>query len=161
MSCPCGSSKSSASCCDVYLSQGKTAPTAEALMRSRYTAFVKGDIDYLMETHDPSTRGDVSRDGIEAWSKESEWRGLEIRSVEEGGEGDITGRVEFVAKYRHGGESVDHHEVAKFRKVGGRWLFLDGKLVGGQPTKREADKVGRNDPCSCGSGKKFKKCCGT
>ena len=53
-----------------------------------------------------------------------------------------------------------HHELAEFRKSGDTWYFFDGKMVGPGQFTRETPKVGRNDPCPCGSGRKFKKCCG-
>jgi SEC-C motif domain protein len=121
-------------------------------MRSRYTAYVRGEIDYLVETHDAK----VDRAGIERWSRESRWLGLEIVSVERGGEADDEGVVEFIARGESAGKPFSHHERSRFRRVDGRWKYLDG----GQPPARRAVTPGRNDPCPCGSGKKFKKCHG-
>ena len=70
------------------------------------------------------------------------------------------GKVEFRATYRRDGERMVHHEIAEFRKAGDIWYFTDGKLVGPGQYTRETPKVGRNEPCPCGSGKKYKKCCG-
>ena len=95
-----------------------------------------------------------------AWSRESDWRGLEIVSTKKGGEDDTEGTVEFVAQYARHGKEEFHHELAEFAKAEGRWYFVDGKLVGKKPFVRDEPKVGRNDPCPCGSSKKFKKCCG-
>ena len=67
--------------------------------------------------------------------------------------------VEFVARYKFRGKAFAHHELASFRKVDGRWQYVDG-VINPRPAQRVAEKVGRNDPCTCGSGKKFKKCCG-
>ncbi len=129
-------------------------------MRSRYTAFVVGDIDYILDTHDPETVHQVERSSTETWSKQSEWLGLSILETALGGPSDYTGTVEFIAKYKIRGTTINHREVAQFRKHNGRWLFVDGKEVAGPPVVREAPRVGRNDPCPCGSGKKYKKCCG-
>ncbi len=129
-------------------------------MRSRYSAFVEGDIDYIMKTHDPKTVSDIDRDGTAQWASESEWLGLEILETEKGQDGDTEGRVDFCATYKLKGSKVEHRERALFRKEGDDWLFVDGVQIAGPPVKREGPKVGRNDPCSCGSGKKYKKCCG-
>ena len=72
---------------------------------------------------------------------------------------DVAGRPEFVARYRTKGELQEHHEIATFVKEEGRWYFLDATTPAAETFVREAPKVGRNDPCPCGSGKKFKKCC--
>ena len=160
MTCHCGKGSSFESCCAPFLKKTKKPQTAEELMRSRYSAFVEGDIDYVMDTHDPDTRGQIDRDGTAQWAKESEWLGLEILEVEKGQAEDTFGRVDFCATYKLRGTQVDHRESATFRKHDGTWLFVDGEQIAGPPIKRDGPKVGRNDPCSCGSGKKFKKCCG-
>ena len=160
MSCPCGKGESLETCCGPLLS-GKVLPeTAEALMRARYTAYATGNIDYIVETHDPDRRGEVDRRNTEAWSKTSEWLGLEILSTEKGGPEDEVGVVEFVARYKLKGVKIDHRERALFRKNGSRWVFVDGAELKGPPIVRTEPKIGRNDPCHCGSGKKFKKCHG-
>ena len=79
--------------------EGKAPPTAEALMRSRYTAFVHGDIDYLEDTLAPGTRDDFDRKAITHWAKQSQWLGLEILSTEAGREDDDSGYVEFIASF--------------------------------------------------------------
>ena len=86
--------------------------------------------------------------------------GLSVLSVDGGGPGETTGTVEFVATYRTGDDDIEHHERAEFRRDGDTWYFWDGRILGDAPIEREEPKVGRNDPCPCGSGKKFKKCCG-
>ena len=164
MKCPCGSSKSIDDCCGPYLSGEKFPPTAEELMRSRYAAFVRADVDYIKNTLAPESRGDFDENGVREWATKSKWMGLEIKRTEKGQESDSTGIVEFIARYSVAGQNFDHHEVAEFRKEpNGHWFFVDGKTV--DPVERttvvrEAPKVGRNDPCTCGSGKKYKKCCG-
>jgi SEC-C motif-containing protein len=157
--CPCGSKQEFAVCCEPFI-KGKTkAPTAEALMRSRYSAFATTDIDYVEKTTDPSARSTFDREGTIEWAKNSEWLGLEIVSASEGSAQDSTGFVEFIARYKYDGVERAHHERAEFKKRDKEWFFLDGKLV--QAPVRAEPKIGRNDPCACGSGKKFKKCCGT
>jgi SEC-C motif-containing protein len=156
--CPCGSGQELDDCCGAIIA-GAPAPTAEALMRARYSAYALGQIDYLADTLAPEARGDF--DPIEASSTASDavWQGLEVRAVTDGGRDDQTGSVEFVARFRLRGEPRIHHELARFRREQGRWVCVDGDMNPKGPP-RQVDKVGRNDPCPCGSGKKYKKCCG-
>ena len=158
--CPCGSKKEYNSCCEAFVLGKEVAPTAEALMRSRYAAFTNGSIDYLFDSHHESTRETLDRKEVEIWSKESEWKGLTIKNIEKGSAKDKEGTVEFIASFNLNGTMQNHHEVASFLKESdGKWYFVDGK-VQLEPFQRVGEKIGRNDPCSCGSGKKFKKCCG-
>jgi SEC-C motif-containing protein len=163
VTCPCGVGPSLEACCGPIL-DGAAAPTAEALMRSRYTAYVTGNVDHVVATHDPDTRENVDREGTLAWSKQSEWLGLEIVAKEAGGESDDHGVVEFVARFAIAGKVQAHRERSRFAKKdegkGPRWYYVDGDMEKAKPQHREAPKVGRNEPCPCGSGKKYKKCHG-
>jgi SEC-C motif-containing protein len=107
---------------------GVPAPTALALMRSRYTAFVRGAIDYLIDTHDPSTRDAADRASIAKWSRETEWKGLEIVATERGGEDDDAGVVEFIARGVTRGKAFTQRERSRFRRMDGVWYYLDGKV---------------------------------
>lgn len=158
MSCPCGSSEPFEQCCGPFLG-GAPAPTAEKLMRSRYTAYVRGAIDYIIATHDPETRDEVDREVVESWSRESEWTGLTILATEAGGESDDEGSVEFIARFRAEGYELSHHEQSRFRKLDGCWYFVDGQVMKATPA-RATPTVGRNALCPCGSGKKYKRCHG-
>ena len=160
MNCPCGLGESLDSCCGPYLRGEQHAPTAEALMRARYTAYVQGDVDFIVATHDPDRTEEVDRSSTETWSKQSTWLGLQVLNTEDGTENDETGTVEFVARYKLKGVTVDHRERAEFKKIKGKWFFMDGKEVLPPPARKLTPDVGRNDPCPCGSGKKYKKCCG-
>lgn len=166
MLCACGSQKEYAKCCEPYIEGKEPAPSPEALMRSRYTAYVKVATKYLRDTLAPESRGDYSEADVLEWAKQSEWLGLEILKAE-------GNKVEFIAKYKAHNKVLEHHEVSTFRKEGNHWYFVDGEshvheegkghehhAEPQKPVVRESPKVGRNDPCSCGSGKKFKKCCG-
>lgn len=128
-------------------------------MRSRYTAHVVGNIDYLVATTDASRRGGVDRAAVARWARESTWRGLTIVAVARGGAGDDTGEVEFKAAYESGGARLVHHERSRFRRREGGWFYVDGDAIGPAPARR-AVTPGRNDPCPCGSGRKYKRCCG-
>ena len=156
--CYCGSQLEFAKCCGPYL-EGKTKPaTAEALMRSRYSAFATGKMDYVYNTHHADSRGELDMEGVKSWALNSEWLGLEILSTEKGQSNDNEGKVEFKCRFHFNGSDQVHHELSSFKKVDGEWFFVDG-VMRNNTIRRSAPKVGRNDPCPCGSGKKAKKCC--
>jgi SEC-C motif-containing protein len=162
--CPCGLGPSLEACCGRYLA-GAPAPTAEALMRSRYTAYVVRDVAYVVATHAPAGRDGVDVEATRAWSERSSWHGLEVLATEQGGADDDAGVVEFVARFSLPGAPVErHHERSRFVRAeeGGvrRWYYEGGELVRPRPAVRDPRQVGRNEPCPCGSGRKFKKCHG-
>lgn len=128
-------------------------------MRSRYSAHVKGNYQYVADTHAPEAAADYNISAAQAQSKNTEWTGLEITETTDGGPDDDTGTVTFTARFTEKGELHAHREKSDFRRVDGAWLYVDGQINPGIEPRR-VDKVGRNDPCPCGSGKKFKKCCG-
>ena len=156
--CPCGSGKQLDGCCGPYI-DGNPAPTAEATMRSRYSAHVLGDADYLATTLSNEQRADYDKEAMEQSFAATKWLGLDIRKTDMGNEGDETGTVEFVARYRTGGQSTAHHELSFFTREDERWVFSGCEMNPKTPTVR-VEKVGRNALCPCGSGKKYKKCCG-
>lgn len=151
--CPCGSGAAFDTCCGPILS-GSPAPTAEALMRSRYTAFVRGDAAFIARTYATEHRASVGGD-----LPAVEWTGLKIMGKSGGGIADTTGTVDFVASYRQDGKIHMQRENSTFRRENGNWVYVDG-LVARQAGTISGGKTGRNDPCPCGSGRKFKKCCG-
>jgi SEC-C motif-containing protein len=155
--CPCGSGAVLAACCGPIL-DGAPAPTALALMRSRYTAYVRGDVDHVIATHDPDTRASVDPKAVARRSRDTEWAGLEILATEAGTGTDDTGVVEFAAPGVTRKIPFIQRERSRFRRLDGRWYYVDGKLVN-EPIRR-AITAGRNDPCPCGSGMKFKRCHG-
>jgi SEC-C motif domain protein len=153
--CPCGSKIQYAKCCGAVISGRQKADTAEALMRSRYSAYVIGDIAYVLKTWHPSTRPQVlDADTLPKWYK------LEILRTEKGQVDDDNGIVEFKAYAFSQRKSHILHEVSSFVKEKGHWQYVSGD---GNETFTEEEgraKVGRNSPCPCASGKKYKKCCG-
>lgn len=159
--CPCGSGLALDDCCGRFLSGGEAPPTAAELMRARYTAHTLVDLDFIEGTHDPESREDIDREATARWARRAEWLGLEIVAAEAGGAADARGTVEFVAHFRERGERRRHHEVARFRRGGdGHWLYVDGEAPEAGTVRRQQPRVGRNAPCPCGSGRKYKKCCG-
>src|SRR5882724_7591547 len=95
--CPCGSGADLADCCDRYISGKASPPTAEALMRARYTSYATGRVDFVERTHAAESRKDFDRTAAEKWARESQWKGLEILSVKGGGPQEGEGVVRFVA----------------------------------------------------------------
>ena len=156
--CPCGSGNSYTSCCEPIIAGKKPAETAEQLMRARYSAHVKVEIDFLLDSTHPDHREGYDHSGTRDWAANSEWHGLEILGTSQGGAKDETGEVEFIARFRDKSGLRTHHERGQFERKDGRWLFTEGVMVKAKPLS--VAKVGRNDPCSCGSGLKYKKCCG-
>jgi SEC-C motif-containing protein len=157
--CPCGSGNTYAGCCEPYISGKAKAPAAEALMRSRYTAYVKHAVDYIIATCVRRGKNDIDLKSTRDWSERSKWLGLKIIAAEKGGPADTEGTVEFEARYERDGLRETHHERAQFKKQNGEWLYDDGHIVP-RTVVRTSPKVGRNEPCPCGSGKKYKHCCG-
>jgi SEC-C motif-containing protein len=155
--CPCGSGKALEACCGPVLESG-IAASPEAMMRSRYSAYVLGNCRHLEISLAPESRRDFDLAATEKWAKAVEWLGLDVLSTSGGGE-DEFGRVEFVARFKQDGAEQAHHENSRFRRHDGNWLYVDGELIR-KPVVRATPKVGRNDPCPCGSGKKYKQCCG-
>jgi len=147
--CPCGRDTTVDKCCAPIIENRSKAETAEQLMRSRYTAFTLANEDYLMESWAAETRPkeiDVDADAIQ-------WIGLNIEKCSKGGITDEDGSVTFTADFLSAGKLCQLHEKSRFVKRDGLWYYLDGK------TGSETKKVGRNEVCPCGSGKKYKKCC--
>ena len=160
MSCPCGNTAELADCCEPYVKGERPAPTAEALMRSRYSSYSMEAVEYIAESHLPETRDEVDQEAAKQWAEQAEWMGLDILDTVDGQEGDSEGIVEFRAKFKLQGVDQVHHERSTFKKVEDKWYYVDGEMVKAKPIVREGAKVGRNEPCPCGSGKKFKRCCG-
>ena len=150
--CPCGSKKQYQYCCGKYLSGKATAETAEKLMRSRYTAFCQGNIDYLIATLDPDKRTTSDRQELTKSVNNTQWLGLTILNISKGNKNDSVGYVEFEAVY-HTNEPGQLHERSKFVKIDGKWFYVTGDILPGTTPKR-------NEPCWCGNGKKYKKCHG-
>ena len=156
--CPCGSSFEYASCCEPYI-LGQPAPTAEKLMRSRYTAFTIGDLGYIERTCTEHASSSFNRIDMERAIVGTEWLGLEIRKSDDLPENGERAQVHFAFRYRNKGRIFTQVEKAEFLCVDGKWLYNDSEI---NPKTEPVSvlQIGRNDPCPCGSGKKYKKCCG-
>lgn len=125
--CPCGSNKAFDKCCGVFISGEEDPATPEELMRSRYTAFAKANMQYIADTMDPQTRMQFDVKANQKWADESTFEKLEIIATESEGNKGI---VEFKATFRDAEKKTHvHHEIAKFRKQAGIWFFRDGKVT--------------------------------
>jgi SEC-C motif domain protein len=153
--CLCGSGIDYEQCCGPFHSDEKIPVTAEALMRSRYTAYALHNAAYLQATWDVAKRPekiDFSREKID-------WLRLEITDTKKGGIKDNKGVVSFKAFYRQEGEEYVMNEISRFTKINGRWFYLDGVIKSIAQVGLQSNQ-GKNALCSCGSGKKYKRCCG-
>ncbi len=148
--CPCGSKKQYYYCCGMYLSSKKNPETAEKLMRSRYTAFSRGNVDYLLATLHPDQRKFGDRQELTKNINNTQWLGLKVIDTQKGKKHDVTGYVEFEAVYQLD-EPGQLHERSKFIKIDGQWFYVEGDILPGTVPKR-------NEPCWCGSGKKYQNC---
>jgi SEC-C motif-containing protein len=122
-------------------------------MRSRFTAYALQNAAYLLDTWDAAMRPtsiDFSEENVN-------WLRLEIISTKKGGAFDTKGMVEFKAYYWQEGQECVMHEASKFIKHDGNWFYRDGLV---KTNGKESLRPGMNAPCPCGSGKKFKRCCG-
>jgi SEC-C motif domain protein len=120
--CPCLSSKTYCKCCEPLHQGLDVAKTAEQLMRSRYSAFAKVEIDYLLATTHPSTRKNHRKNDLKSWATKNNWQRLEILFTSEN-------QVAFKAYFQSIGREVEiHYEKSTFIFEEGRWFYLDGEF---------------------------------
>jgi SEC-C motif domain protein len=141
--CPCKSGKKFSNCCQPIIQGKQIAQTAEQLMRSRYTAFTLGDKNYLFA----SWHSDYKPKSLELDSS-IHWLNLEIITCG-------IGKVHFKAYSLLGDQVFVMEEKSSFEQLGEQWFYTNGEH---RPTHDY--KISRNSSCICGSGKKFKRCCG-
>ncbi|CDH04619.1 conserved hypothetical protein [Xenorhabdus bovienii str. oregonense] len=149
--CPCGSDSLFVHCCGSYLENHHSAPDAESLMRSRYSAYATKNADYLIATWHPDCQAESWRSEIEQSFASVQWLGLNVIDTGEG-QHNNEAYVEFSACFIEQGKQDRQliHERSRFLRIDQHWFYLDGIRP----------QTGRNSPCPCGSGKKYKKCCG-
>jgi SEC-C motif-containing protein len=124
LQCPCGLSKPYLACCGRFIEGSSFASTPEELMRSRYTAFTKANMDYLIATMKTPAADGFERVSTAQWASTNTWLGLEVTSssVQQN-----KGYVEFVARFRREGQDDFIHEKSEFSKVDGKWFYIDGE----------------------------------
>ena len=147
--CPCQSGQTYAACCAPLHQGARQAVDAEALMRSRYSAYVRCDIDYIVATTVPAQQALLDCGAMRQWSAGTQWCGLEVLQHWPRA-GKHHAEVEFKAWFDTAQGRQYHHERSAFVCIAQRWYFLN-------PT---VPLPGMKTPCLCGSGKKFKQCCG-
>jgi SEC-C motif domain protein len=154
-SCPCGSGKPFGDCCEPILTGQRQAATAEELMRARFTAHVVHDFGFLHRTYQPTSQTPF----VESPDKPMTlWTRLVVHQHAPGIAPD-TSTVDFSAYGTEEGQELVLHEKAEFVRQHGAWIYSRSLREGPAPFKASAPKPGRNDPCPCGSGKKYKHCC--
>ena len=154
--CPCGSGQSFGQCCEPLLDNRHPAADAEKLMRSRFTAHALRDFRYLHRTYVESSRRPYKEEHDAGGMN---WTRLVIHSHEPGPQPDRA-FVDFTAYFEQDGAEHALHEKSEFARIDGTWFYTRSVRTGPAPVKHAHAKVGRNDPCPCGSGKKYKHCCG-
>ncbi len=150
--CPCHqagqSNKPYHECCQPFHLGQQLPTTPEQLMRSRYSAFVKKEFEYLVDTHHPDFRGDMTAEGLAIGSYPS-WLGLSVESSNNQGN---SGEVTFKAWYQDSSTIDAIYEKSQFMRLEGKWYYTTGEQFNVKLPKR-------NETCVCQSGKKFKQCC--
>ena len=124
--CACGSKKAAETCCPAIIEGRREAVTAEQLMRSRYVAFTRADVDYLMRSQHSTTRNLSERKSITQWAKSVKWAGLLVLKTEAGQADDTKGMVEFRALYFENGKLEQIHERSLFERENGLWVYVSG-----------------------------------
>lgn len=146
--CPCSSNKDYDACCGIFITKKSLPKTPEELMRSRYSAYFLKDIDYIADTmQGPAAQGFVKEEA-QKWADQLQWTQLEVLNSKIAG---AKGWVEFKAHYIENGKKNILHEKSEFILDDNKWYYTDGVFPG--------TGIGRNEPCPCGSHKKYKKCC--
>ena len=146
--CPCQSNKSYEDCCEYFHAHAQFPETAEQLMRSRYAAYVMKNVPYIVDTTVPSQQALLNVQAIQAWAENTQWLGLQILKTETLSK--LQNAMEFNAVFQGKEGEQSHHERSIFVKIDERWYFVDPTVP--LPAMKQ--------PCVCGSGKKFKHCCG-
>ncbi len=159
--CYCGSETDYATCCKPY-HEGARVPSAEALVRARFSAFSIQNYAYIVETTHPDFREDLSIEGLQQSTGNITWKGLEIlenaiHPAKDGAHSFPT--VTFRVYYEYDEKLYELAETSYFQEEDGILYFADGVAHRQEGYRRTSAKVGRNEPCPCGSGKKYKKCC--
>jgi SEC-C motif domain protein len=153
--CYCDEIKPFSDCCEPIINGERPAQTAEQLMRSRYSAYVVVDVKYLIATTYPTQQQKLVEADIKAWAVANRWQKLEVIAAKKGKLNEKDGEVEFKASFLDDeGVLQIHHEKSTFVKENGQWYYLNGII------NSKSNAQNRNDFCACGSGKKYKKCCG-
>lgn len=124
--CPCGSDKNYFSCCGTFIESNSLAPSPESLMRSRYTAYTKANIAYIIKTMRGKAAKGFDAQKAQAWARKAKWLNLTIIEATPVLENDKKGFVEFIARYELNGKQQSLHEVSEFHRQKGIWYYING-----------------------------------
>ena len=150
--CPCGSAKKYSECCGRFISGHQHPSTPEELMRSRYTAHTQANIDYIIHTMKSPAADGFDAKTAKEWAEQTKWIKLEVIHSSVSG---TQGIVEFRAYFSLFDKTTVLHEISEFHQEQGRWYYIDGTTPEKEPPVI-SHKIGRNDACSCGSGRSIK-----
>ena len=156
MHCPCGSQKSYTSCCQPFISGEQIPTTPEALMRSRYTAYTKANIDYIKASMRGKALMDFQEKEALQWAKRVNW--IKLHLIQSSMDQADKAYVHFEASFVDGTRLSTIHEKSKFIQDQGRWYYIEGELL---PSTQPKTIISRNTACPCGSHRKFKHCHGS
>jgi SEC-C motif domain protein len=148
--CPCQSGQPYQICCSPLHQGVVLVQSPEQLMRSRYSAYALGHIDYIVHTTVLVQQPLLDQRGIRAWSQNSQWLGLTVYEQKIARHSVHHAWVRFTAKWQDQQGLHQHDELSAFVQVGQQWFFID---------PNHPYRVGQNDCCLCGRQVKFKKCC--
>lgn len=155
MNCYCDSGLSFSSCCEPYISGQQNAPSPQALMRSRYSAYCIENWQYILHTYGEIQRQSLSASDLQASAQNTRWQRLEIVATSDYATNGQNNLVEFKAYYLFEGRAHVLHETSRFEYQQDGWRYTTGVIH----DKSGIIKLGRNDKCLCGSEKKYKQCC--
>lgn len=147
--CPCNSGLAYYECCEPFHTRSTHAPTPEALMRSRYSAYTLANIDYIQSTMYGRAAQDFDARQAKDWAQAVDWHGLTVMKTYSHPTDNARGFVEYFASFSQADKKLYIHEISEFEFIDGRWYYTDGR----------SGAIGRNEPCPCQSGRKFKHCC--
>jgi SEC-C motif-containing protein len=154
--CACGAEQPYLACCGRFIEGSETPQTPEALMRSRYTAYTRVNIDYIKRTMRSPALDRFDAIETRKWAASLKWEKLNVVSTHVI---DDKGYVEFYAHFKGKNKKYAMREVSEFHRIDGIWYYVNGE----DPKStivHQTPSLGRNDPCPCQSGRKYKKCCG-
>ncbi len=154
--CPCGLKNDFQECCGRFINNIDIPQTAEQLMRSRYSAYSMANVDYIEQTMRGRALEGFDKVNAKQWALTVDWQNLNVIQSHPDKNNTNIAYVEFIASYLHNQQLEKIHELSCFEKINDRWYYVDGE----KPKTLHKNKVGRNESCPCGSGKKYKKCCG-
>ena len=155
MLCPCGSKHEYIRCCEPLITDHKSAESPEQLMRSRYSAYARKQVEYIYNTYSSSSKKTQSIADIAAWAEETTWINLTILHSSTFDQVNYP-TVKFEAIYKNQATFFKMREKSRFVLENNHWVYVDGHNL----INTELALPKRNDKCLCSSGKKFKKCCG-